>query len=78
MRTRIDPRRLERRRVEAGLNQTDLAQKAGVSKAHVSMVERGMANFSPRYLHKIAEALGCTIADLLSDEAGEASSGSAA
>ncbi|WP_137991206.1 helix-turn-helix transcriptional regulator [Streptomyces vilmorinianum] len=78
MRTRIDPKRLTRRRIEAGLNQTELADKAGVSKQHVSMVESGSANFSPRNLAKIAGALDCTISDLLFDDQPATSSGSAA
>ncbi|NML55303.1 helix-turn-helix transcriptional regulator [Streptomyces sp. R302] len=67
MNPQIDPKRLARRRVEAGLSMTDLGQRAGVSKQHVSMVERGRANFSPRNMAKIATALDCTIADLLAD-----------
>ncbi|MCQ9178730.1 helix-turn-helix transcriptional regulator [Streptomyces sp. IBSBF 2953] len=67
-RTELDRGRLKRRRIEAGLNQTQLARRAGVSKQLLSMVENGNANFSPAYLGKVAEALQCTIADLLVDE----------
>jgi transcriptional regulator with XRE-family HTH domain len=63
-----DPREFRRRRVEAGLSQTDLAEKAGVSKSHLSDVERGQAGFSPKNLKAIAEILGCTIPDLLLPE----------
>ncbi|WP_262059740.1 helix-turn-helix domain-containing protein [Streptomyces sp. STR69] len=66
--TELDRRRLRRRRVEAGLNMTQLAERAGVTKQHVSMAEKGTANFSPANLSKIAEVLGCTVADLLPDE----------
>lgn len=66
--TELDRRGLKRRRIEAGLNQTQLAQRAGVSKQLLSMVENGNANFSPAYLGKIAKALNCTIADLLTGE----------
>lgn len=68
MKTPIVPERLTRRRVEAGLTQTDLARRAGISKAHVSAVEKGKANFSPPCLRKVSEALGCTIADLLPED----------
>ena len=70
MATRTEPDResLRRRRIEAGLNQTQLARRTGISKQLVSMVERGTANFSPANLSKVAEALGCEIADLLPDE----------
>ncbi|MET7477943.1 helix-turn-helix transcriptional regulator [Streptomyces sp. NPDC005648] len=67
-RTELDRGRLRRRRIEAGLNQTQLARRAGISKQLVSMVEKGNANFSPNNLGKIAQALGCKIADLLPDE----------
>ncbi|WP_426568173.1 helix-turn-helix domain-containing protein [Streptomyces canus] len=63
-----DPRAFRRRRVEAGLSQTDLALKAGVSKSHVSDVECGRAGFSPKNLKAIADTLGCTISDLLCPE----------
>lgn len=67
-RTELDRQRLRRRRIEAGLNQTQLAQRAGISKQLVSMVEKGTANFSPENLGKVARALGCEIADLLPSE----------
>lgn len=63
-----DPRQFRRRRIEAGLSQTDLAEKAGVSKSHLSDVENGRAGFSPKNLKKIAEVLDCTIPDLLLPE----------
>jgi len=63
-----DPREFRRRRIEAGLSQTDLALKAGVSKSHLSDVENGRAGFSPRNLKAIADILGCTIRDLLLPE----------
>lgn len=47
---------------------TQLAERAGVTKQHVSMAEKGTANFGPANLSRIAEALGCTVADLLPDE----------
>ncbi|MFJ8153873.1 helix-turn-helix domain-containing protein [Streptomyces sp. NPDC094468] len=68
MRTPVDPQRLTRRRVEAGLSQTALAQATGISKQLVSMVERGRANFSPENLSLVADALECEIADLLPED----------
>ncbi|MFF9238451.1 helix-turn-helix domain-containing protein [Streptomyces sp. NPDC014776] len=68
MRTPVDPIRLNRRRVEKGLSQTDLAQAMGVSKSLVSAVSRGKANFSPQALAKAADVLGCEIADLLPED----------
>lgn len=71
MRTPVDPQRLTRRRVEAGLSQNALAQAIGVSKQLVSAVSLGKANFSPETLAKVAEVLGCEIADLLPEDPAE-------
>lgn len=62
-----DPERLRLRRLEAGLTQTALADRADVTKSHVCQVENGKARFGPQRLVRIARALGCTIADLLTD-----------
>lgn len=71
MRTPIDPRRLTRRRVEAGLSQNALAQRIGASKQLVSAVSLGKASFSPEALAKVAEVLDCQIADLLPEDDAE-------
>ncbi|SHI65148.1 helix-turn-helix transcriptional regulator [Streptomyces sp. 3214.6] len=71
MRTPVDPQRLTRRRVEAGLSQNALARAIGVSKQLVSAVSLGKANFSPETLSKAAEVLGCEIADLLPENDAE-------
>jgi transcriptional regulator with XRE-family HTH domain len=68
MRTPVDPQRLTRRRVEAGLSQNALARAIGVSKQLVSAVSLGKANFSPETLAKAAEVLNCTIRDLLPED----------
>ncbi|MEU3899804.1 helix-turn-helix transcriptional regulator [Streptomyces sp. NPDC045251] len=67
-----DPREFRRRRIAAGLSQTDLAEKAGVTKSHLSDVERGNAGFSPRNLKAIADVLGCAVYDLLLPESDDA------
>jgi len=63
-----DPRRLKYRRVAAGLSVTDLADKAGYSKAHISMLEDGQHGASPECLRELARALRCEIADLMAAE----------
>ena len=65
MRTPVDPQRLRRRRVTAGLSQSALADAIGVSKQLVSAVSLGKANFSPEKLAEVAKVLGCTVDDLL-------------
>ncbi|MCC9712039.1 helix-turn-helix domain-containing protein [Streptomyces sp. MNU76] len=63
-----DPGRVRRKRIQAGLNQTTLALKAGISKNHMSQVERGVTGASPRVLKQLADVLGCEIADLMPPE----------
>ncbi|MET9096188.1 helix-turn-helix transcriptional regulator [Streptomyces cyaneofuscatus] len=60
-----DPAQIKRRRIEAGLTQEGLAQRAGASKAHISMVERGIAGASAPLLGRLATALECEVADLM-------------
>ncbi|WP_274031445.1 helix-turn-helix domain-containing protein [Streptomyces sp. MMBL 11-1] len=60
-----DPAQIRRRRIEAGLTQEALAKRARASKAHISMVERGVAGASAPLLSRLAESLGCEVADLM-------------
>lgn len=64
-----DPEKLRRKRIEAGLNQIDLALEAGIQQSHISRLERGASSTTPKSLARIARALGCTIAELLPDKA---------
>ena len=57
-----------RRRELLGMRQVDLAAKSGVKAPWLSRIERGAHNGSPPALKKIADALGCEIADLLVKE----------
>ena len=65
-----DPQRLQRRRVEAGLNRKELAAKAGIHRSYVTWLEAGGRNASPRVLKRLANALNCEVADLLPPESG--------
>ena len=60
-----DPERIRRRRVAAGLEAQQLARLAKISKGYLSIIERGKASASPVVLGRLADALGCTIADLM-------------
>jgi transcriptional regulator with XRE-family HTH domain len=62
-----DPEKLRRKRIEAGLNQTDLAQVTGIQQSHLSKLERGASNTTAKSLARIAKALGCTVTDLLAE-----------
>ncbi|MGH9876932.1 MAG: helix-turn-helix domain-containing protein [Nitrososphaerales archaeon] len=56
-------------RQAARLTQTALAAKAGIDQGGLSKIERGQTtSFSLAMLRRIAGVLGCSVADLLSDE----------
>ena len=48
----------------AGLNQTQLAQRAGLSRTLVVEIEGGTRNATPANLRKLAEALNCPLVAL--------------
>lgn len=47
------------------LTQVELAEKAGVDRNYIGMVERGERNPSYLSLHKIAKGLGLTVNEML-------------
>jgi transcriptional regulator with XRE-family HTH domain len=53
------------RRREAGLTQQGLADALGVTQAAVANWENGRRCPPVKTLRKVAEALGCTIAELI-------------
>jgi transcriptional regulator with XRE-family HTH domain len=57
-------------REERGMTQETLAQEAGVTVGHMSMIERGHSNPTWGTVKGIAKALGAAMADLalLADE----------
>lgn len=63
-----DPRRLLRKRLEAGLTIRQLAKKAHVGHGSISDLERGKQSARVTMLAALARALECEIADLLPDE----------
>jgi transcriptional regulator with XRE-family HTH domain len=59
-------RRIRNLRTEKGLSLTELAERAGVSKSYLSTVEHGTGSRpGVAILHKLATALGVTLADVL-------------
>jgi transcriptional regulator with XRE-family HTH domain len=56
---------LRRARQRAGLTQAELAQRAGLAQPAISLIEAGQANPTVQTLQQIADALGCSLADLL-------------
>ena len=65
------PERVFRKRVEAGLQQNELARMAGITSATMSRIETGFSSAKPAVLVRIAKALGCEVVDLMPDESAE-------
>jgi transcriptional regulator with XRE-family HTH domain len=67
-----DSTKLRRKRIEAGMNPSDLAKAAGYDVSHILFLERGKRSATARSLGRIAEALGCPITDLIAPGAFDA------
>jgi transcriptional regulator with XRE-family HTH domain len=65
----LDPDIVKRLRAAAGLTQQDLAGRSGLSIALVMALEQGRSD-NPRLdtLRKLANGLGCTVAQLVGDD----------
>jgi transcriptional regulator with XRE-family HTH domain len=59
-------KRLKELREKAGMKQGDLADKSGVARSQISMLENGTRGFVQKTIDDILEALGCTYHDLFS------------
>ena len=53
-----------KKRHELGLTQEELAQKVGISRGMLAMVERGTKQVNLRLAKKLAEVFKCTVDDL--------------
>lgn len=58
---------LRRIRVERRISQEELAYTSGVERAYVGHLERGKKNPTIKTLDKLAETLGCKVADFFAD-----------
>jgi transcriptional regulator with XRE-family HTH domain len=58
---------IRRRRAEVGLGQEALADRAGLHRTHVSLLERGKRMPSLEVVRKLAAALGTTMASLVAE-----------
>jgi DNA-binding XRE family transcriptional regulator len=59
--------RLQQRRVELGLSQFQLSEKAGVNRTYLSDIERGVCNATISMLTKVANALDMKLWALLKE-----------
>lgn len=60
--------RLRTLRIERGLTLDNLAERTGVSRSMISLIERGESSPTAVVLDKLAGGLGTTLASLFSDE----------
>lgn len=58
---------IRRHRESLGISQEALAAKARLHRTYIGSIERGERNVAIRNIVKIAHALDCSPADLLSD-----------
>ena len=56
---------VRRLRVEQGLSQEQLADKAGLHRTYIGMIERAEKNITPLNMEKLSIALSSTISELL-------------
>ena len=65
----LDGKRLRRLRLERGLSQRELAEKAGMSQSTIVLLERRgrSERFHPSTVRKLSGALGIDVAELLED-----------
>jgi transcriptional regulator with XRE-family HTH domain len=65
----LDADTLKRLRNQAGLSQQELASRSGLSMAQIMAMEQGKRD-NPRLdtLRKLANGLGCTVAQLVGDD----------
>ena len=52
------------------LSRADVCEKAGISRAYLSLIERGQRRIGPEKVCALAAALGVSVADLRPDLAG--------
>ncbi|MDN4592154.1 hypothetical protein DBA29_27105 [Xenophilus aerolatus] len=54
-------------RARAAMTRRQLAVRAGVSERHLASLESGVGNPSVVVLHNVAQALGCSLVELIGD-----------
>lgn len=57
-----------RKRVQAGLAQNTLAARIGISAAQLCRIEKGKSGASAPVLLRLADELGCAVAELMPPE----------
>lgn len=60
--------RIKVRRVYLNMKQAELGRTIGIAQCYISQLERGERNLSLTQLEKIAQALHCSVLDLMDPE----------
>ncbi len=50
-----------------GLSRADVCARAGISRAYLSLIEKGLRSIGPAKVHDLADALGVSVQDLRPD-----------
>lgn len=58
------------RRAKLGISQAELSERTGVAASHLSYIENGRANPTLEIVQLLANGLGCSALDLLSEPNG--------
>ena len=56
---------LRLKRKKSGMTQLALAEKAGVTRGYVGLIERGETSITLEKVYRLADALECDVLDLL-------------
>ena len=67
-------RRVRERREQAALTRRRLSELSGLSERYLAQLESGDGNISILLIRRVAEALHCSLEQLLSDQAAECGS----
>ena len=59
---------LQKHRKALGLSQEQLAERAGLHRTYIGMIERSEKNITLRNIEKLANALNVNIKDLFNEE----------
>lgn len=66
---RLIARNIRRLRTAVGLSQEALAVDAGIDRSYMSRVERGTVSVGVDVLERVADALGCKVAEFFLEPA---------
>lgn len=56
---------VRQQREDSGISQEDLADRAGLHRTYISLIERGLRTSSITTVQRLAEALGVSMTDLI-------------